>query len=299
MNSFALTQTEQEHFQNKGYVGPFDAVDTESLAALRHTFEKICAKPFSPIYNRVTHRDWHLHYRNLLNMVQRPQVIDRVTSLLGPNLLVWRSSIFNKEPGDSRLGWHQSSLFAGEEYGLCKPALMPPPTYEVYADLFNVSVWFALDEATVANGAVQIAAGTHKKQYPVRKIPLFESEFGRLFKDNLARTGDAARLEELGRRFANETIFDPDEDGAEIVTLTVKAGQFFIFTDRVMHGSLPNVTKDQRRLGVNFRVTIPQVEVYPHRKYGDMIDGNDHDVTKHACVMLAGSDTIGHNIYLN
>jgi non-heme Fe2+,alpha-ketoglutarate-dependent halogenase len=294
-----LTAAEIEHFNTKGFVGPFDAVEPEALVPLRETFHKIMAKPMSPIYDIVTHRDWHLHYRNLLTMVYRPQVIDRLASLLGPNLLVWRSSIFHKAPGDGRLGWHQSSLFAGEEYGLFKPAVLPPENYEIYTDLFNVSAWFALDDVTSENGAMQIACGTHNKQYPVRKIPFFESEFGKVFHDNLTRAGATKRLAELSQRFACETQFDPQEEKGDIATISMKAGQFFIFTDRVMHGSLPNVTSGDRRLAINFRITIPEVDVYPHRHHGDMVDGNDHCVDKHACVMLCGSDVHGKNVYLN
>lgn len=294
-----LTPDEKAQFSADGFVGPFDGVDAEALRGLQPTFQKILEGPVSPIYDRVTHRDWHLHYRNLMTMVYQPAVIGRLQSILGDNLLVWRSSIFHKAPGDGALGWHQSSLFAGEEYGLFKPALMPPETYEIWTDLFNVSVWFALDDVSADNGAMQIAAGTHNRQYPIKKVPFLQSEFGRLFRDNLARSGASARLDDLTQRYACETIFDPAQSDAEIKTITMRAGQFFIFTDRVLHASLPNITPDRRRLAINFRVTVPEVTVYPHRMHGDLIDGNDHCVEKHACIMLAGQDRYGKNIYFN
>ncbi|MDQ2882578.1 MAG: phytanoyl-CoA dioxygenase family protein [Actinomycetota bacterium] len=298
--AFALSCNELQLFNSRGYIGPFDVIDQESLQKLRSTFDKILSGRLrSPIYGRTTHRDWHLYYRNLMSMVYRPEVIERVKSLLGENLLVWRTSIFHKGPADGGLDWHQSSLFAGEEYGLFKPALMPPEDYELYSDLFNVSVWIALDDVTTDNGAMQIAVGTHTRQYPVRKVPLMDSVFGKVFKNNLDRTGDSDRWEELSKRYACDTIFDPDAEGAKIDTILMRAGQAIIFTDRVLHGSLPNVTPDQRRLAINFRVTIPEVEVYPHRRHGDMVDGNDHNIEKHACVMLTGSDAHGKNVYLN
>lgn len=294
------TPEDLRHFAERGYLKPFDILDAPTIEALRPTFEKILSGRLqSPVYDRTTHRDWHLYYRNLMTMVYRPEVINRLRALLGENLLCWRSSIFHKAPGDALLDWHQSSLFAGEEYGLFKPALMPPADYELYTDLFNVSVWIALDDVTAENGAMMVAAGTQNRQYPVKKVPFLDSVFGELFKDNLGRSGDDSRMAELSQRYACETIFDPETEGAEVDIITMKAGQGFIFTDRVLHGSLPNRTTDQRRLGVNFRVTTPQVQVYPHRRHGDFIDGNDHDIRLHACVMLAGSDTVGHNVYLN
>ncbi len=299
-NAGGLSEWELSAFNERGFIGPFDLLDTDQLAALRPTFETILfGKLQSPIYHRTTHRDWHLHYKNLLSIAYRNEVVSRVQTLLGEDLLVWRTSIFHKAPKDGPLAWHQSSLFAGEEYGLFKPALAPPPEYQIYTDLFNLSVWVALDDVTVENGAMQIAAGTHMKQYPVRKVPLSESVFGKTFYDNLVRSGDTGRLAELADRYACDTIFDPVAEGVEVVNLTMKAGQFIIFTDRVMHGSLPNLTEDQRRLAINFRVTVPQVTVYPHREHGDYIDGNDHDISNHACVMLSGQDRYGKNLYLN
>src|SRR6266545_5694342 len=257
-NAGGLSEWELSAFNERGFIGPFDLLDTDQLAALRPTFETILFGNLqSPIYHRTTHRDWHLHYKNLLSIAYRNEVVSRVQTLLGEDLLVWRTSIFHKAPKDGPLAWHQSSLFAGEEYGLFKPALAPPPEYQIYTDLFNLSVWVALDDVTVENGAMQIAAGTHMKQYPVRKVPLSESVFGKTFYDNLVRSGDTGRLAELADRYACDTIFDPVAEGVEVVNLTMKAGQFIIFTDRVMHGSLPNLTEDQRRLAINFRVTVP------------------------------------------
>lgn len=295
-----LSTREVSQFHDRGYVGPFDLLDATQIDQLRPTLDTILSGRLqSPTYHRTTHRDWHLHFRNLLSIPYRHEVIRRVQSLLGEDLLVWRTSIFHKAPQDGALDWHQSSLFAGEEYGLFKPALEPPPECRLYTDLFNLSVWVAFDDVTVDNGAMQIAPGTHVKQYPVKKVPLSESVFGRTFHDNLVRANDTARLAELFGRYACETIFDPVAEGIPVETIEMKAGQFIIFTDRVMHSSLPNITKDERRLAMNFRITVPEVTVYPHRAHGDYVDGNDHDVTEHACVMLSGQDRFGKNVYFN
>lgn len=295
-----LSAEELQSFNKRGFTDPFDILDKETIEKIRPTFNKIIESGFnSPIYQRTTHRDWHLHYKNLLLMVYRPEVIGRIQSILGENLMIWRSSIFHKAPGDGALPWHQSSLFAGEEYGIFKPAILPPPDCEEYGDIFNLSCWIALDDVTFENGAMQVAAGTHYRQYPVRKVPFKNSVFANVAKDNLSRSGDTERLEQLHARIACETIFNPETDGDGVSTITMKAGQGFLFTDRVMHSSLPNITKDQRRLAINFRVTIPEVSVYSHRAHGDMIDGNDHNIEKHGCVMLAGKATSEKNIFFN
>lgn len=298
--SYDLTPGELAKFDATGYLGPFDLLDEDQASRLSPTLEGILNGGLhSPIYGRTTHRDWHLRHRNLMSPCYRPEVQDRVRSLLGPNLLVWRTSIFHKAPGDGDLAWHQSSLFAGEEYGIFKPALAPPPELQLWTDMFNLSVWVAFDDVTAENGAMQIARGSHVRQWPVRRVPLRQSVFGRVFVDNLVRSGDQTRLAELDERFAVETIFDPEVEGLEVDTIEMRRGQFMIFTDRVMHCSLPNRTDDQRRLAMNFRVTTPEVVVYPHREWGEMVDGNDHDISRHACVMMCGEDRVARNVYIN
>lgn len=298
---FSLSDVELENFNTRGFTDPFDIIESHEIQKFKSTFQKIIEedKLHSPIYNMVTHRDWHLQYRNLLLMVYRPQVIERLKSLLGNNLIIWRSSIFHKAPGDGALAWHQSSLFAGEEYGIFKPALLPPNNYETYGELFNVSCWIALDDVTIKNGAMQIAQGTHKKQYPIKKVPFKDSVFAKVAYDNFTRNGDLERLKLLESRYACETIFDPEIENVEVKTIEMKAGQGYIFTDRVMHNSLPNITMDQRRLAINFRVTIPEVLVYPHRIHNDLVDGNDHNIKHHGCIMLNGQSMGEGNIYFN
>lgn len=287
-----------EEFNESGYIGPFDCLSGEEVDSIRATMGKVISNPVSPLYNMVTARDWHLVYRNLSEIAYKKTVVEKLVQLLGPDLIIWRTSAFYKAAGDGPLGWHQAHLFAGEEYGLYKPALEPPRGAREYTDLFCLSVWFAMDDVTIENGCVQVAKGTHRKQYPCKKVPLLESEFADLFIKGLGRAGDEARLEELSKRFGNQTIFEPEAEQSEVVDLEMKRGQFFIFTDRVVHGSRANTTKDGR-LAINVRITTPAVTVYPHRLESDYIDGNDHDIREHACVILTGQDSHGKNVYLN
>jgi hypothetical protein len=42
----------------------------------------------------------------------------------------------------------------------------------------------------------------------------------------------------------------------------MKAGEFVIFSERVMHGALPNVTTDNARLGMSGRYIVPDVHIH-------------------------------------
>ncbi len=51
-------------------------------------------------------------------------------------------------------------------------------------------------------------------------------------------------------------------DVPSLMEVTQKAGQFIIFSERVMHGALPNITKDVDRLGMSARYIRPDVRIH-------------------------------------
>ena len=46
-----------------------------------------------------------------------------------------------------------------------------------------------------------------------------------------------------------------------------------------MHSSPAN-SSSQPRIGINARYIRPSVQIYPHRKKGDYIDGTGNDISK-------------------
>lgn len=60
--------------------------------------------------------DMHLLYRWAWNAVTDARIIDPVTSLLGPNVLLWSMNWFIKEPGDGGyVSLHQDASYWGLE----------------------------------------------------------------------------------------------------------------------------------------------------------------------------------------
>jgi hypothetical protein len=47
-----------------------------------------------------------------------------------------------------------------------------------------------------------------------------------------------------------------------IVNIEMKAGEFIIFSERTMHGALPNITDDDARLGMSARYIVPDVQIH-------------------------------------
>ena len=62
--------------------------------------------------------------------------------------------------------------------------------------------------------------------------------------------------------------------------MKMKAGQFFLFTERMLHYSAAN-TSDCRRLGLAIRITIPIVRCYK----------------RYHLHLVRGEDRMGFNVY--
>lgn len=80
----------------------------------------------------------------------------------------------------------------------------------------------------------------------------------------------------------------------EIVSLEVKKGSYWIFTERVMHGSGINKS-NKSRLAINGRVTRGDTLVYPQRLKGAFMDGSNIDISQHQCVLLSGESLESRN----
>src|SRR5262249_57420913 len=76
-----------------------------------------------------------------------PAILDAVGDVIGPDILVWSSSFFIKEPRDGAyVSWHQDATY----WGLSEPDV--------------VTAWIALTPSTVESGAMRMVPGTHHEQ---------------------------------------------------------------------------------------------------------------------------------------
>ncbi|WP_328708574.1 phytanoyl-CoA dioxygenase family protein [Microbispora hainanensis] len=81
-------------------------------------------------------------------LIRHPALLRVAEDIVGPDILVWGTSIFTKRPGDDTdLAWHQDAL-----------------TYELGgADLAAFRVWLALTPTGPENGTLRFAVGTHRQ----------------------------------------------------------------------------------------------------------------------------------------
>lgn len=257
---FQLTEDQIRGFHEKGYIGPFDAFSPEELKEFRE--ELVAAQDtVSKTYNFVTPRDRHFEMPSLMEKMRSPAIVDRAAQLLGPDLLSWRSQIFYKMAGAPRIQWHQASTFMVEDY--LDPAIFPVDRDE----LFQLTVWVAIDPATKENGCLEFACGRMDRIYSIN--------FGKNHGEGFYQ--------------ANFDLEFPLKD-TKVDQVEVKPGQFIMFTERCVHGSGPN-NSQKDRLAFNFRVIPTNMKVYPNKKYyRSVYNGGKYYLDNWGVVLLRGED---------
>ncbi|MEM9658239.1 MAG: phytanoyl-CoA dioxygenase family protein, partial [Planctomycetota bacterium] len=143
-------------FYENGFVGPFDAFSAEEMSRFREELLTVESTP-SSTYGFVTPRDRHFEMSRLWHYMKSPAITERLAQLLGPDLLVWRSQIFYKGPKSPAIQWHQASTFMVEDY--LDPAIYPTDRGEI----FQLTVWVAVDDATPENGCLRFVRGSHDR----------------------------------------------------------------------------------------------------------------------------------------
>src|SRR5262249_4779290 len=85
-------------------------------------------------------------------LTRHPAVLDAVESLIGPDIMVYTSTWFIKEPRSAAIAaWHQDATYFG---------LRP---------YVHVTAWLALTDATAENGCMEFLRGSHARgQLPHR-----------------------------------------------------------------------------------------------------------------------------------
>jgi non-heme Fe2+,alpha-ketoglutarate-dependent halogenase len=263
-------------FWHDGFAGPF-ALETpaDQLEELSDRYRYLVRKRLpQPLYDRRTLLDWHLVDVELERLLTQDAIVNRVARLLCPDLLLWRSEILYKPPDGRAAVWHQE--------------------LDSFADL---TVWVALDEVTASNGPLQFAAGGCEAGVEWTRVPMakFVADLlGRLSKDEIVartRAGELVHGDELLGQLA---AFVPEPES--IATMVMSRGSFVIFSERVLHGSLPNFSNNPR-IAVSCRIARADTLVYPGRLTGNFIDGSGVDIHRHESVLVAGNATEHRNVW--
>ncbi|NWN48158.1 chlorinating enzyme [Pseudomonas protegens] len=297
---FSLSQNELEKFHRDGYIGPFDLYHKDemerSLQALRpkllNTKKAIYSqdKAVSGITN-LSNYDRHLDVDFLAEHITRPEIVDRVSSILGRDTLCWRTEFFPKYPGDEGTDWHQADNFSNVA-GSKHPQIVWPEDAQFGG---TITVWAAFTDATIENGCLQFIPGTHRTMnYDESKTMDYQSDaINKMEKDGVRRGFFGYDYRQLQK----DPNWKPDESQAK--SMVMRQGQFIIFWSTLMHASHPhNGLTDQMRLGFAARYLPTSVQVYP---YSNTLEefGGQASLDKFGCVLVSGDNRFPHNRFVD
>lgn len=297
---FSLTNQEIEQFHRNGFIGPFDLYEAEEMEKNLRALRPKLLSGKKAIYSQdkavsgstnLASYDRHLDVDFLAEHIARPEIVQRVSSLLGPDVLCWRSEFFPKYPGDEGTDWHQADNFSNVA-GSKHPQIVWPEDAEFGG---TITVWSAFTEASLENGCLQFIPGSHRTMnYDESKTMTYDAD-----SINKKEKGGVRRgfFGYDYRQLQKDPDWSPDESKAE--SQVMRQGQFIIFWSTLMHASHPHSgLTDQMRLGFASRYLPTSVKVYP---YSDALEefGGAASLEKFGNVLVSGKDEFQHNRFVD
>jgi hypothetical protein len=168
-----LNAADLTRYREVGYHYPMRAMSAAQAAAYTSKLEAHEAA-YGKLLGPMRHKA-HLYLTWLDEIVRMPTILDAVGDILGPDILVYSSSFFTKEPHDPGfVSWHQDAHYWGLSSG----------------DV--VTAWVAFVDSDHENGAMRVIPGTHLVDMP--HVDTFA-------KDNMLSRGQEVAVDLGGREF--------------------------------------------------------------------------------------------------
>ena len=272
-----FTEANIRNFYENGFIGPVTVWTPEEMAEIRRKVDSVMERP-SEVYPSAQnqYRDRYIDAPEFWDIISMPQLNERLAQLLGPDLMVWRSQIFNKQSGDPEITWHQASTYMAEQR--IKATLEPKDLNQ----LFQLTTWIAIDDAYFENGCMHFLKGTHRKMWSMR-------QGGSGF---IGNPPELAKVIGGQGRFAKSSglTLEVPITADMIVPMPLKSGQCVIFTERCIHGSPPN-NSPNRRFGFVFRTIRTDVQVYREESVHEVTYLQEkYNLNNWGCALLRGED---------
>ncbi|HEX5120930.1 MAG TPA: chlorinating enzyme [Pseudonocardiaceae bacterium] len=297
---FSLSSDELERFGRDGFIGPFDLYEPDEMERHLRALRPKLMDSTTSIYSRdraisgstnLANYDRHLDIDFLADHITRPEIVNRVSSILGPDTLCWRTEFFPKYPGDEGTDWHQADNFSNVA-GSKQPQIVWPNDADFGG---TITVWAAFTDAPIETGCLQFIPGSHKTMnYDESKTMVYDPDSINRVEKNGVRRGFFGYDY---RQLQKDPNWSPDESKA--VSQEMRQGQFIIFWSTLMHASHPHLGRTNRmRLGFAARYLPTSVRVYPYSTELEEF-GGEADLARFGNVLVSGKDEYGHNRFVD
>ncbi|MGA1287243.1 MAG: phytanoyl-CoA dioxygenase family protein [Rubrivivax sp.] len=202
---FHLEAAECAAYARDGCLFPLPVLTTQEVAEARRCIEAFEGSLGGPLPKELRHKP-HLYSSTIDTLIRKPEIVDRVESLLGPDILCWETVLFIKEPGDAAfVSWHQDVAYWGLE------------PYDV------LTAWVALSPSTRRSGCMRVLPGSHLGEVAPHK-------------DTFAADNMLSRGQEM----------QVDVDESRVLDIELQPGEMSLHHVMIAHGSDPNSADDRR-----------------------------------------------------
>ncbi|XP_063289614.1 L-threonyl-[L-threonyl-carrier protein] 4-chlorinase-like [Pelobates fuscus] len=215
-------------YEANGYLTAIHVLGEKEMEQASKEYGKLEQK-FGKEYTQYNLHNIHMEHEWVMNLASHPNLLQAITAVLGPNVILLDSRFICKYPSSDvphkeniapYVAWHQDIKYWGFEGG---------PV---------ASVWLAFDDVDAENGVLQILPGSHKQGVLEHRIA---ENPGNMLTAN----------QEIPKHLVNA------EDAVEC---PLKAGQMSVHDGLTVHASEPNMS-NRRRCGFVIRY-VPTV-AYP------------------------------------
>ncbi len=222
-------ESQRAFFQANGYLGPFSLENNSSVKDLRQAIEReqqqLPNRLFTPVWQKLSSsRKAHVLSRLVFEVSTETSILNNLTYLLGPNLLLWIGSVLCREPGSAGVSWHVD---------------------QVNAEVNGVHLSVAISDMTLSTGCLQVILGSHKYQLSTRDLI-------QMAKRQECDVNNAESMRSLADRL------HPENAPHQIVSIEMQAGQYFFTKGGLWHNVVPNRT-DEQRMSLVCRYMSPEI----------------------------------------
>ncbi|MEE2802997.1 MAG: phytanoyl-CoA dioxygenase family protein [Pseudomonadota bacterium] len=230
----ALSNEAIHSYRDRGYHFPYRVLGADEARSCRASIENHELAQGEPLIGKYRYKV-HLLFTWARDLIRHHRILDAVESLIGPNILVWTTNIYLKEPHDGRyISWHQDKAHWGLDID----------------DI--VTVWVALSPATLRNGCMQFMPGTHHGEV----------------------IAHADTWEENNILTRGQTIQSPI-DPAMAVQVELEPGEASFHHVKLWHGSDPNQSDDRRvSIAIRYIPTRTR-QRYVAKDFATLVRGED------------------------
>lgn len=219
-----LTQEQVDKYHRDGFVGGIDVLSAQEVARFRAELEAYEASTGQPLGFPDKTKPYLL-FDWADAIVHHPAVLDAVQDVIGPDILVYHTTLWTKEPGaETFVIWHQDDAYFH----------LDPPE--------QVTAWVALANADELSGCMRMVPGLHREGY-------------------IEHT-DNPNQKNLIRR--GQGIFGRFNDDSGVLVPN-RPGQMSFHNTHTPHASGPNRSNDRRiGLGISYVPTRARPKTEPH-----------------------------------